>query len=408
MGSRSNHPRSDSVSSSHNASPSASPSALTPPGLATTASMSKLLSSSPTPTPTPTPAIPSSSVILPVHSAPSSSTDFHPPPQRKPDRLLGSNHMTTADFIADPLLQIRQQLVDDPRAIYLGNEMAITTLVGWVRDGRTDLCVRADDLTSYSVARNVYRKQPDDHLPPVLPEPVLFSVIAQISSNKFFMQADANYTGGGRFSTRFADTKLTALIEPAESLALADDFKMVMSNLDTLVKSKRTRGFQTVKGIFDTVHGQRKFRIKHTLFTPRSEVDEDTESLRPAQFTIARWPINPKHPVAVEEHRELIHTHIVNFLPAFDHNGILIEPTQYESQLSGAIVSLHFTISHWTIAGRSGSDASDTFVLDVKDISVIEPPAATSTGGKKRARPFIESDPFTLHKKRRVDENRNE
>ncbi|KAJ3555224.1 hypothetical protein NM688_g2695 [Phlebia brevispora] len=405
MGSRSNRPRSDSVSSSHNASPSASPSALTPPGLATTASTSRPLSSSPTPTP----AIPPSSVIPPSHPAPSSSADFHSPPsQRKLNGLLASKRTSAADSVADPLLQIRQQLVSDPRAIYLGNEIAITTLVGWVRDGRTDLCVRADDLVSYSEARDAYRKQPDDHLPPVLPESALFSVIAQISNDKFFMQADANYTGGGRFSTHFADTKLTALVEPAESPALTEDFKMVMSNLDTLVKSKRTRSFQTIKGIFDTVHGQRKFRIKHTLFTPRSEVDEDTESLRPAQYTIARWPINPRHPLAVEEHQELIHTHIVNFLPAFDHNGVLIEPTQYERQLSGAIVSLHFTISHWTIAGKSGSDASDTFVLDVEDISVIEPPAATSTGGKKRARQFVENDPFTLHKKRRVDENRNE
>ncbi|KAJ3559069.1 hypothetical protein NM688_g559 [Phlebia brevispora] len=351
-----------------------------------------------------TPALPSSSSLA---SAPVDHEPL-PPFQRSREKSLVHTRSAEVEDITDPLLQMRQTLIDDPRAIYLGQELALGTLVGWTRDGRTDCCLRTDNLAAYTSALDSYRKNPDDHDFPLLPEPTLFSVIGRLCSEKFFMQADGNFTGSGQFSTRFADTKLSALIEPPDHPILSKDFKTTMSNLDTLVKSRRTRGYQTVKGLFDIVRGQRKYRIKHSLFTPRSEVDDDVEDYRPAQFTIAHWPINPRHVQAIEQLGEMINTHIVNFLPAFDRDGVLIEPAEYENALRGAIVSVHFTITHWTITGRSGGEGSDTFVLDVQDISVIEPPAPTSTHGRKRVREFMETDPFTVRKKRRVDENKKE
>ncbi|KAJ3557086.1 hypothetical protein NM688_g1662 [Phlebia brevispora] len=389
-------------SSSRNISPLSSPSVVKQPHPSTAASTSVVPSQPPASIVTPAPALPPSSSLA------SASADRDPLPlsRKSREKPLVRSRRAEAEDITDPLLQICQTLIDDPRAIYLGQELTLGTLVGWTRDGRTDCCLRADDLNTYTSAIDSYRKNPDNCDFPFLPEPTLFSVIGQLCNEKFFMQADGNFTGGGRFSTRFADTKLSALVEAPDIPILAQDFKSTMLNLDTLVKSRRTRGYQTVKGLFDTIRGQRKYRIKHTLFTPRSEVDDDTESLRPAQFTIAHWPVNPKHAQAVEQFHEIIGTHIVNFLPAFDRNGVLIEPAEYENALRGALVSVHFTISHWTITRRSGSEGNDTFTLDIQDISVIQPPAFSPARARKHVREFVESDPFTLRKKRRVDENK--
>lgn len=144
----------------------------------------------------------------------------------------------------------------------------------------------------------------------------------------------------------------------------------------------------------------------HRSFQSHLAATYNMPSDTPLPYTIAHWPINPRHHVTVEEHKRLIATHVVNYLPAFDIKGSLIEPAQYESHLRGAVVALRFTLCHWTIAGRNGNPPSDTFTAHVEDMSVVaEPPDQTVTGMKRKHRAFVTNDPYRVQKKARTDTN---
>ena len=53
--------------------------------------------------------------------------------------------------------------------------------------------------------------------------------------------------------------------------------------------------------------------------------------------------------------------------------GHLIAPFQYCSHLEGAVVELHFELSHWSIGGKETEPSSDTYVADVTQIQILIP-----------------------------------
>ncbi|KAF7790021.1 hypothetical protein EIP86_000969 [Pleurotus ostreatoroseus] len=325
---------------------------------------------------------------------------------------------TLSNITLNPIARRRQQLLDDPLSIYLGGPHSALPMVGWVRHNRTNICVRAEAATEYERLCEEYHKHPGDSTPPSVPDPAVFTAIVRLADDKFFLQSDANYTGRGPFTMSFADVKMTALADAPSSVD--KDFSTVLANLDAIVRAHKTRGYQAVKGLFDIGSGHRTIRIRHVLFTPRADVESDTEnrsSMRyvfsyvsayclcstpvvPPEFTIAEWPVNPKHTAAVQDIATMLDTHVVNYLPAFDIHGHLISPSDYEKQLRGAVVALRFTLTHWAIRGRSQVPPSDSFVADIEDISVVEEPSdLVVVGPKKRRRTFAMNDPYYPSKK---------
>ncbi|KAF7792931.1 hypothetical protein EIP86_004034 [Pleurotus ostreatoroseus] len=292
-----------------------------------------------------------------------------------------------------PIESRRVQLRSDLHSIYLGDSRSILPLIGWVRHERTNVCVRAEDATTYEHLFEEYHKHPEDSEPPSLPDPVIFTAIVRLADDRFFLQSDANYTGKGLYTATFADAKMTALVDAPNSLD--KDFSIVLSNLDAIVRARKTRGFQAVKGLFDAGSGHRMVKVRHVLFTPRADVDPDTENFIPPEFTIAEWPVNPKHTEAVQELATMVETHVVNYLPAYNTQGHLINPSDYERQLRGAVVALRFTLAHWSIRGRAQVPPSDSFVADIDEISVVEEPSdLVVAGAKRKRRAFKASDPF--------------
>lgn len=70
-------------------------------------------------------------------------------------------------------------------------------------------------------------------------------------------------------------------------------------------------------------------------------------------------------------------THTFNPLPAYDIDGNLILPKDYDRRLRCATVALSFTVRHYAISYR-GSDSSagtDMYVADVVKIRVLKAPA---------------------------------
>jgi hypothetical protein len=89
----------------------------------------------------------------------------------------------------------------------------------------------------------------------------------------------------------------------------------------------------------------------------------------------------------------MLDTYSVNPIPAYDMHGHLIHPLSYRSRLSGAVVELHFELSHWSMRGRNGEPSCDTFAADMVAIRVLVPPKPTLVTPRKR-KVYDKMDPF--------------
>ena len=76
--------------------------------------------------------------------------------------------------------------------------------------------------------------------------------------------------------------------------------------------------------------------------------------------------------------------HRVVPVPAYDVEGDLIRPEAHQHSLDGAIVELHFNLTHWAIAGRKGSLPSDQFIAEIEVIRVLVPPHASNSSMTKK------------------------
>lgn len=65
-------------------------------------------------------------------------------------------------------------------------------------------------------------------------------------------------------------------------------------------------------------------------------------------------------------------------------HGDLIDPHFYRSRLCGAIVEMHFELTHWSMRGRNEESGRDTYTADVSALRVLVPPKAISVTPKKR------------------------
>jgi hypothetical protein len=70
-------------------------------------------------------------------------------------------------------------------------------------------------------------------------------------------------------------------------------------------------------------------------------------------------------------------THHVNYLHAFNMHGRLIQPSEYCKVLQGALIQMHFTMTHWYIGAKGQRHMSDVCVADIYSMCVLTPPKAT-------------------------------
>jgi len=98
------------------------------------------------------------------------------------------------------------------------------------------------------------------------------------------------------------------------------------------------------------------------------------------------WPTST--PEAAEALAAAAETHSVNPLPAYDQNGVLVEPLQYNRRLDGATVIIRFELYHYLIRNK-GKPAVDTFSARVVQLRIVLPPpgASPATPRKKKLLP---------------------
>ena len=72
-------------------------------------------------------------------------------------------------------------------------------------------------------------------------------------------------------------------------------------------------------------------------------------------------------------------------LAAYDMDQNLIEPQLYRQRLQGALVEVHFCLTHYTIRER------DTFTEEIDTIRVLRPPPPSLAPGKRKLPQKFES-----------------
>ena len=97
---------------------------------------------------------------------------------------------------------------------------------------------------------------------------------------------------------------------------------------------------------------------------------------------LADWPVI--HPQAHEAKQDMIRTHRVVPLPAYDLQGNLIPPERYRNALAGALVRINFTISHWYISPTAIKDPTNSFVANVTAIRILADPTPIKMPMKRK------------------------
>ncbi|KAJ3755394.1 hypothetical protein EV360DRAFT_85947 [Lentinula raphanica] len=313
--------------------------------------------------------------------------------------------------LQDRVQRERSNLIGLTESVFLGHPDALNQLT-WFYDGHESFVTKkvSTDSTSAKSAASQTAK-------PV--EPIPLSLIAWVTRNDTFLVPDGNYDGPTTYTRSLGEVKLTvalgSVLEP-ELSQLHEDFDTAYSTLTMLKKEKARPDCKEIGSIgVSNYDNHRKIKLRHKVFTLREDdeyTEDDTNSdqtvanqtqtavsttstsasatpasaapaststastttSKASELELAGYPV--KSPAAKSELADMIaeNTHDLDPLPAYEQLDIHYKsrqllPSQYSSHLEGALVVVHFLLSHIHIA----KDNKDCFTADVYSILVIDP-----------------------------------
>jgi hypothetical protein len=246
---------------------------------------------------------------------------------------------------------------------------------------------------------------------PSPPELATLSAIVYISDENFWFTSCAKWRGPTTVSPSFANIKPSFTGQAPADDPVRADFPEVISNIKGLMAMASTPGFTTKRGVLVGAANDPMLKIRHQVFEvrfifslvlgyishvsylqkvdPSQPVDSGSETASESDSkysAICRHILFNSYYSAWNVHYtrvaypiltlfDLQDTHRTVPFPAYDMHGALIEPTHYERYLKNAVVRLHFTMSHWSIAAKKGGEAAcDTFGADLHGIRVLVAP----------------------------------
>jgi hypothetical protein len=95
------------------------------------------------------------------------------------------------------------------------------------------------------------------------------------------------------------------------------------------------------------------------------------------EFSIETWPVADRCKGLLED---LISSHDIQPLPAYDEKHVLVPPFQYESKLKGALVEVHMAFHQHRIKRTKWN----VFNAVLRELIVLRPPAAMPKSPIKR------------------------
>ncbi|KAJ7126691.1 hypothetical protein C8R44DRAFT_667399, partial [Mycena epipterygia] len=213
--------------------------------------------------------------------------------------------------------------------------------------------------------------------------PAPLTLIALLSAENCWLAPDGFWKGPTTYTPTFADFKMSCRLAVPELSPFSDDFTRVMQNVQWLMASIETKGNEK-QGVFDPKETPfTTIKLRHVLFEKIKDNEGKNASIPvlkmlpnaiagsdPDDFNIEDWPVQTE--AARKGLSEMLTTHHVIPLPAYDHKGKLIQPTEYRAKLMGAIVRATVTLKHWNITAR-GDEARgrDTYTADIENLRVL-------------------------------------
>ncbi|KAG0695959.1 hypothetical protein DFH29DRAFT_1004996 [Suillus ampliporus] len=216
--------------------------------------------------------------------------------------------------------------------------------------------------------------------------------VYEISQNDFYLMPDTNFNPTNVFQGHFADVQLNCRLMAGCSEAFkfsSEDFSAILDNIQVFEKLiPRERDYETLSMIHNSL-GHRSIKLTHSLFEAKADDEEHEKNINDeidgdsngststadslnSDFNMSSWPVADR----CKDHlHELISTHNIQPLPAYDENHNLIPPIQYESKLKGVLVEVHMAICHHCIK----SSKCDIFNAVLQELIVLAPPAAMPT-----------------------------
>ncbi|KAI6147931.1 hypothetical protein BKA82DRAFT_163667 [Pisolithus tinctorius] len=208
---------------------------------------------------------------------------------------------------------------------------------------------------------------------------LVLSGMFEIDCQGFFMSPEGGYTAKNAFGCDFVETKLTCnlLTVQCDSVysSTQQDFVSIISNIRALEKLMPMKKGETLLSCIRESRGQPCIRLSHALFNKKDDQD-DLESMScngisshdcDSEMATAEWPVQE---ILKDTLIWAASTHYISPLPAFDIDGIAIEPVDYHRLLCGAIVQVHFAILHFFIKG----DRKSVFTTAAREICVLRAP----------------------------------
>jgi len=263
---------------------------------------------------------------------------------------------------SDQLRAFRASLIE--KGGYLGDD-SFSSQAEWRRMGRMHELVRRESTITANAA------QTSGGL-------LLLSAVVSIPHSKFRLTAWNWWKEDDplSYARTLADVKLSCLGEAPVGIDIfRDDFAKVLSNAELLMKTSATPGFKKKGLLEEGVSGSpgTKLRVRHKLFSEVEDDPSETEDTD-AAFKIENWPADS---AAIKAALVAMHnSHTVNPVPAYDRDGELILPQRYKASLRGAVVTVRFTLTHWSIGRRGDDSAVDVYVPNLHSMRVLIPPKA--------------------------------
>ncbi|KAI6027708.1 hypothetical protein PISMIDRAFT_13336 [Pisolithus microcarpus 441] len=267
--------------------------------------------------------------------------------------------------------------------------------VQWVREGHGHVLVynpKKEGVDSSTVASapvlDVDTTTPSQDSPctrfTTPPEGAMLTAIVRIDRDHFWLTSDGGYLGPNTICKEILDVKPSCAFTDPGMEPIQLDFPTVLQILHDLTLQCVTPGYSTGTSFFTT---EKKiptgFKLRHRLFEAiDSGVEYDSESDNGMSssedlYSFKHWPL-----MREQSHAELLalkKSHCLRPMPAYDINNDLLDPSMYCHCLQGAIIEVHFTLSHWSIA----STKHDIFSSLIKLICILVPAVVSPSIAKK-------------------------
>ncbi|KIJ09216.1 hypothetical protein PAXINDRAFT_17684 [Paxillus involutus ATCC 200175] len=219
--------------------------------------------------------------------------------------------------------------------------------------------------------------------------------VFQISRNDFYFNPDANFNPANVFHGCFADVKLSCrlTVPHGEDFCYTiNDYATTIENICALQKLAHKPEAEEYVSIIQEALGKPQIKLCHTLFEKKQESAEEeqnssteasstgtaVENLGP-EFSMETWPVAERCQLQLQE---LLPTHDICPLPAYEEDRSPIPPRQYESKLRGTLVEVHMSFCYHHIK----KSKKHIFNAIPRQLIVLRPPAALPNSPFKRQR----------------------